>query len=181
MADTEKQGREQGREPGRDAQPPETFDRDINMKAVVATGVGLAAVTAVAIVLMWFLFRGMESYMNKKNPPPPPIPEATQPPGPPGPRLQATPEEDLKAMRAQEHALLEGYSLVEKEGGYARIPIERAMQLVLGEDLSSGPGPAPAIPNRAGMPEPGDSPEAAGTTGGGAPPQPTMTDGRRNR
>ncbi len=162
MADIEKKGEELGQ----DSQPTESYDREINMKAVVATGVGLAAVTAVAIVLMWFLFRGMEGYMSRKNPPPPPIPEATRPPGPPGPRLQATPEADLQAMRAEERSLLEGYSLVAKGEGYARIPIERAMQLVLREGLSSGPGPAPSIPTRAGMPEAGDSPGAAGRNDG---------------
>lgn len=174
MADIEKKGEELGR----DSQPLESYDRDINMKAVVATGIGLAAVTGVAILLMWFLFRGMEGYMSRKNPPPPPIPEATRPPGPPGPRLQATPEEDLRAMRAEERTLLEGYSLVEKGEGYARIPIERAMQLVLGEGLSSGPGPAPSIPTRAGMPQPGDSPGAEGSAGGGRPPAPAANDGR---
>ncbi len=175
MADTEKKGQELGQ----DSQPLESYDREINMKAVVGTGIGLAAVTAVSILLVWFLFRGMESYMQAKNPPPPPIPEATRPPGPPGPRLQVTPEKDLAAMRAEEHALLEGYSLVAKGDGYARIPIERAMQIVLSQGLSSGAGPAPSIPTRAGMPEPGDSPGPAGTIGGNElSPPPATTDGR---
>ncbi len=174
MADTETK-------PGHDARPPEQYDREINMKAVVATGIGLAATTAVAIILMWFLYRGMASYMKSKNPPPSPIAEATRPQEPPGPRLQATPIEDLKAMRAEEHTLLEGYSLVDKGSDYARIPIELAMKKVLAEGLGSGVGPAPAIPNRAGMPEPGDSPDASGSTGGGEPQQPPATTDGRNR
>ena len=183
MADTEKPDIEkQGEELGHDSQPLESYDRDINMKAVVGTGIGLAATTGVAILLMWFFFHGMASYMKSKNPPPSPIPEATRPQKPPGPNLQTTPIADLKALRAEEHTLLEGYSMVDKGGDYARIPIELAMKKVLAEGLGSGVGPAPSIPNRAGMPEPGDSPDASGSPGGDEPSAPpAMTDGRRNR
>lgn len=119
------------------------FDRDLNVRAVVWSGIGLAALTAVAFVVSWFIFRGMETHQERRNPEPLPIPEAAEPALPPGPRLQATPEEDLADMRAQEEALLEHYSLVDAGGEYARIPIERAMELALARGLGQEEGGAP--------------------------------------
>lgn len=110
---------------------PEEFDRELNIKGVVWTGVGLAAVTAVALVFAWFFFQGLAGRQEARDPEPLPMPEAVEAVEPPGPRLQSTPEEDLREMLAAEAAHLEGYGLVGEGGEYARIPIERAMELAL--------------------------------------------------
>lgn len=110
---------------------PEEFDRDVNIKGVVWTGVGLLGITALAFVLMWFFVRGLMSAQERRDPEPLPMPEAAETALPPAPRLQATPEEELREMLAHEKALLETYGVVDSEGGYARIPIERAMELYL--------------------------------------------------
>jgi hypothetical protein len=88
-----------------------------------------------------------------------PIEEAAGPIEPPGPRLQSTPEEDLRRMREQEDALLHGYSLVEGEEGYARIPVDEALDLALelsfdggGDGMSSG-GAAVEPPGASPSPE----------------------------
>lgn len=109
---------------------PADFDRDVDIKAVVWTGVALAGVTAVAFVVAWFFYLGLARSSERRDPEPLPMPEAAQPMVPPGPRLQVTPEMDLKAYRAAEDAMLHGYGPVAGEEGYARIPIERAMALV---------------------------------------------------
>jgi hypothetical protein len=108
---------------------PEEFDRDLNIKGVVWTGAGLAAITAVSLVFVWFFLQGLMASGEARDPEPLPMPEAAETALPPAPRLQATPEEELREMLAHEKALLETYGVVDPEGGYARIPIERAMEL----------------------------------------------------
>ncbi|HUP43169.1 MAG TPA: hypothetical protein VM599_08175, partial [Thermoanaerobaculia bacterium] len=80
---------------------------------------------------MWFLFQGLAASQEARDPEPLPMPEAAERAEPPGPALQSTPERDLEEMLAQEKTLLESYALVDREGGHARIPIERAMALYL--------------------------------------------------
>lgn len=48
---------------------------------------------------------------------------------PPKPRLQAHPQTDIAAERLQKHDLLSGYGWADSSRSYARIPIQRAMQL----------------------------------------------------
>jgi hypothetical protein len=51
-------------------------------------------------------------------------------PLPPEPRLQVSPQADMDAMRAREHELLHSYGWVDREKGVARIPIDRAMEIM---------------------------------------------------
>jgi hypothetical protein len=48
----------------------------------------------------------------------------------PRPRFWVTPEEQLKAMRAEEDKILQSYGWADKQKGIARIPIEQAMELL---------------------------------------------------
>jgi hypothetical protein len=50
---------------------------------------------------------------------------------PPEPRLQVAPAEDLRALRAREEEVLRTYGWVNREKGVVRIPIERAMELLV--------------------------------------------------
>jgi len=63
---------------------------------------------------------------------------------PPPPRQQITPEADLARVVAREQAALESYGLVDTHT--ARIPIERAMELLVRRGLPAVGGP-PASPN----------------------------------
>ena len=56
------------------------------------------------------------------NPPP------TQMPSPP---LLSAPALDLRALRAEKHALLSHYAWIDRAHGVVRIPIERAMSLLI--------------------------------------------------
>jgi len=53
----------------------------------------------------------------------------------PEPRLQLAPREDLAALRTREDAELNSYGWVDKTSGVVRIPIDRAMDLVLERGL----------------------------------------------
>jgi hypothetical protein len=54
---------------------------------------------------------------------------------PPAPSLQTQPFQDIFTLRQSESARLGGYGWVDKEGGVARIPIDRAMELTLKSGL----------------------------------------------
>ncbi len=50
---------------------------------------------------------------------------------PPSPRLQTAPQRDLYEMRRHEDSILTTYGWVDQKAGVARIPIDRAMDLLL--------------------------------------------------
>jgi len=53
----------------------------------------------------------------------------------PQPRVQVRPAIDLEKLRAAEDAQLNSYGWINREAGVARIPIDRAMQLILERGL----------------------------------------------
>jgi hypothetical protein len=62
----------------------------------------------------------------------------------PKPRLQIRPAEDLAKLRAAEDADLNSYGWVNRESGTVRIPVDRAMQLLLERGLPDvGAGQTP--------------------------------------
>lgn len=99
---------------------------DIDGKRVWET----AAVLAGTIVLVGFMAAGTIALVGSMvgrplvpiNPPP------TQMPSPP---LQSAPSLDLAALRAEKHALLSQYAWIDRAHGVVRVPIERAMALLV--------------------------------------------------
>jgi hypothetical protein len=63
---------------------------------------------------------------------------------PPKPRLQAHPQTDLAKFRAKKQALLSGYTWTDPQHDYARIPIQRAMQIYVQQRAHANAAPAPA-------------------------------------
>ncbi|MBO9512612.1 MAG: hypothetical protein J7549_00730 [Variovorax sp.] len=55
---------------------------------------------------------------------------AASPAAAPGPRLQSAPQPDLGSYRARKQAELAALGPIENEPGWARIPIDRAMDLM---------------------------------------------------
>ena len=90
---------------------------------------------------------------------------------PPGPRLATAAPVDLKSYRANQDKILAGYGWVDPHAGVVRIPIERAMDLMLQKGY---PGRGAAAPkgsvNTPGEPSPPGSVLAA----------PTPVDGEAN-
>jgi len=66
----------------------------------------------------------------------------------PEPRLQVAPEEDLKAFRNREEAELQSYGWIDKQTGVVRIPIERAMDLLVEKGLPVRGQPGASPPQR---------------------------------
>ncbi len=61
----------------------------------------------------------------------------------PRPQLQETEVPDLKAIRAAEDQVLNGYAWMDPEKGVVRIPIDRAIDLLAERGLPSGPEGTP--------------------------------------
>jgi hypothetical protein len=121
-------------------------ESDINVRAVIWFVVILTATAISVQIAMWGMFRVFDKIEVKNDPYVTPL--APKPgEAPPEPRLQTTPWQDLKALRATEQEHLHGYGWVDERGGIAHIPIEKAKQMLLQRGL----------PARA--PEPGTTPD----------------------
>jgi hypothetical protein len=110
--------------------------RDANVKWIF----GIVAFVAGAGLLMHFLIAGYQERLEKAPPPMdqwPPSARSNQKIStpPPFPRLQISPAQDLKTFRAREDAELNSYGWVNQTAGVARIPITRAMDLLLQRGL----------------------------------------------
>ncbi len=103
--------------------------RDVSPRVIAALVVGLAALTFVAAVLMWGSFAYFQERAERARESPSPLREERV--LPPPPRLQVAPEVDLQAVRQKEEERLNGYGWVDRDAGVVRIPIERAMELLV--------------------------------------------------
>lgn len=119
------------------------FDDELHMPSVIWVTVGIAGVTAVGFLVSWFLLQELHSRREAAAAAPPPV---TVQYGerllPPGPRLQASPEQELVEMRREIAQDLHGWGWVDEAGGVVRIPVERAIDLVLESGLPKAPAAA---------------------------------------
>lgn len=109
-----------------DARPPEPGyeTRDANVTALLRFGVGLV----IATVLVEFAMRGFYRLFEGERP---------------RPQNQSAPEnlyQQLRQLRRSEDQALSSYA-IDPRTGLARIPIERAMELVAEKGVPFGKGP----------------------------------------
>jgi hypothetical protein len=125
-------------EHGHDAKaPPQHFDDELDYKAIIRFVVGLAAGTLIVLALMWQMGNAFKKAEEAQDRPPSPLAEAQLDPIPPGPRLQATPPRDMDELRAQDREALTTYGWVDRPGGVARIPVDRAMSILVEKGLGA--------------------------------------------
>jgi hypothetical protein len=91
-----------------------------NTAGILAATIVLAGVMAAGAIAISARLVGRP--LAPINPPP------TQMPSPP---LLSAPALDLRALRAEKHALLSHYAWIDRAHGVVRIPIERAMSLLI--------------------------------------------------
>ena len=108
---------------------------DVNIRKILAVGSGLLLLTFLSMLAMVWVFDYMEQRQAGQDTPVPDF--AVNRPLPPEPRLQVTPSQDLQAIRSAEDAELNSYGWVDKDQGVVRIPIDRAMELLLQHGLPS--------------------------------------------
>jgi hypothetical protein len=121
--------------------------RDVSLRTVAAFLGGLIISVGVVLLLMAWLFDYFAVRAARHDVPPSPLAEPRQ--IPPEPRLQVNPGADLRAMRAEENAVLGSYGWVDRKAGIVRVPIDRAMALLAQRGL---PAPAKGPAKVAGKP-----------------------------
>lgn len=116
-------------------------DRDIRFRWVYLIGGALVILTLVYAVLMWPFSFELLQRVESGDPPASPLAEARERSLPPAPRLQADPPQEIRQLHEWEERVLSSYGWVNRARGVARIPVERAMELVLEEGLPEVPNP----------------------------------------
>ena len=109
---------------------------DADVSTLLWWGVILVGVLILSVLGTWMTFNLLEARAKRFDAEHPSLPlAATDKQIPPEPRLQAHEPEDLQGVRQAEAEVLEGYGWVDQSRGTIRIPIERAMELVVKEGL----------------------------------------------
>jgi hypothetical protein len=135
---------------------------DISTRVVVVFATALVLAGVIIHLLVWLLFAyfgqaAAASYSRQF-----PLASTGPPPLPTAPVLQVKPREDLRELRAEEDRTLSTYGWVDPSAGIVRIPIDRAMQLVLERGLPT------RTPGGNACPAPAEAGKIAGTTKQGA-------------
>jgi len=105
--------------------------RDVRLGPIIWSGVAFFLLAALGFVIALPTLHFFADEESRSNPPPNPLVASAARQVPPEPRLQGNPLDDLRALRAAEDEALRTYAWVDKSAGVVRIPIERAMQLLV--------------------------------------------------
>jgi hypothetical protein len=108
----------------------EAYDSELNLRSIVGFSVGVIIVTLLAAAVMWWMSAAFKRRQEARDRAPSPIAEARVDPIPPGPRLQPTPPRDMEELRARDKAALTTYGWVDRDHGVARIPVDRAIEIM---------------------------------------------------
>jgi hypothetical protein len=124
--------------------PKEAYERrDLSPRVIGLFLVGLVLTTGLVLLLMWGLFDYYTARRMRADRPISPLADVRQ--IPPEPRLQVNGVADLQDFRAKEEGVLHSYGWIDRKAGSVRIPIGRAMDLLLQRGL-------PTTPQKAGTP-----------------------------
>ena len=108
---------------------------DAHFKSVLLTGIVLLMLMVLGLLLSW----GVYGFFRQQTAAPGTHAETMTQPDltklPPGPTLEADPHAALVALRRSEDSILASYGWVNKDSGIVRIPVERAMTLLVEKGL----------------------------------------------
>ena len=131
--------------------------RDVNIRGVLAFAFWLAVALVAAGGAMFALLRALEKKERAQDRKLPPMIAASLARTPPEPRLEPYPLAPRAKLHAEEEEVLTTYGWVDKDRGVARVPIDRAMELLVRRGLP----PARPMPAAAPAPVSGAPPERA--------------------
>ena len=139
-----------------DEQPQHAHETsDASIRHLLIFGVGLFLVLIAGLVFSRVVFR---YFVGHQGLGPPASPFENVRTLPPEPRLQVAAPMDLKQYKAAQDEVLNSYGWVDQQAGVVRIPIERAMDLLLQRgfpvrttvpEKQSAPKPSVKSPNTA--------------------------------
>ena len=111
--------------------------RDVNLRAVLWSGVGFALLCLFAFTFVAHLFHRYNAEIAAAETPQSTL--AERDPVPDAPRLLVNGPAELAKLRAYEANLFNGYGWVQPAAGLVRIPVARALQLVAERGLPTWP------------------------------------------
>ena len=111
--------------------------RDVNPRAILWLMAGVTGCALVAMAALWILINAFERQAASRDPARSPLVGERLPSA--APELQPTPVHDYQAFQASQERALTTYGWVDREKSIVRLPVERAMQLLLerGEPTTS--------------------------------------------
>jgi len=119
---------------------PETYERrDVAVRPILFGAlIGLLLVILAAVGARWVvsLYAARDAASSS---PANPLRDRYARQLPPEPRLQTHPVADLKTLRATEDAALSRYGWIDRKAGIVRVPIERAMELLIERGVAARP------------------------------------------
>ena len=107
---------------------------DANIPTIWKFVMGLLVLIVIALLLMLAMFRYLSRSAGRADVPAPTPMEATRV-LPPAPRLQVGSSLDLDQLRKKEDEALNNYGWVDKNARIVRIPVSRAMELLIERGL----------------------------------------------
>jgi hypothetical protein len=107
--------------------------RDANFRNLMLIAGGLALM----VIVTMFAAKGLFGLLSEDTPQPGarPSPYGVLKSLPPQPYLQPNPPADLAEMHREEDSVLNSYGWVNRDSGLVRVPIERAMALLVKKGL----------------------------------------------
>jgi hypothetical protein len=117
--------------------PVQSYEtQDANVRGVFGFLVVLSLVLVFTALLCWGLFNYFSAGQINRAPA---SPFSGTRQLPVGPQLQVNPRQDWLRFRAEQEHALESYSWESRDDGTVRVPIERAMELLLQKGLPVAP------------------------------------------
>lgn len=136
--------------------------RDIRARPILLAFVALGITALLVQGLMYVVLARFTANDMRVSEPASPLAATYGMKAPPEPRLQVAPRDDLAGLHAREDALLHGYAWVDRQAGVARIPIDRAIEI-----LAAGGGKGAAGADAAAGAVGADAAGGAGADEGG--------------
>ncbi len=119
---------------------------DIHPKPILVGLIGLILFSAASFAVVVVLFNFLAGEASRKSPRPSPMNPTHATRLAPEPRLQTDAWGDWTTYKLSQDRILDHYSWVDKESLLVRLPVERAMELVLERGLPHRAGVMPPVP-----------------------------------
>jgi hypothetical protein len=113
-------------------------ESDVGFRPLVIFIAALAGSLVVVSLVVAVLFRGLERATSERETGPNSR-STSEPSGVTEPRLQVSARADMEALRLREDEWLHGTAWVDEPNGVVRMPIERAMELVVERGFPNWP------------------------------------------
>jgi|SRR5271157_706895 len=112
---------------------------DVNIRSLVISGVLLCCLVIAGLLVSKGVFHYFVGHQGL-GPPASPFEDVRM--LPPEPRLQVSAPKDLKQYKAAQGEILNSYGWVDQNAGIVRIPIDRAMDILVQKGSRCDPGEA---------------------------------------